>query len=104
MTYRERPLDRDASSLGAAGDRGTSPRPGNPLTRMLRQLGTDSAYAIVGSPIALAGFIVTLPLFALGAATLIILLGSPIMVGPLYAARGFADLERLLLPSVTHRP
>lgn len=103
-THHERPLDRDASSLGAAGDRGTAPRPGNPLTRMLRQLGTDSAYAIVGFPIALASFIVTLPLFALGAGTLIIVLGFPIMVGALYAARGFADLERLRLPSVTHRP
>ncbi|GIH12302.1 histidine kinase [Rugosimonospora africana] len=71
---------------------------------MLRQIGADSAYAIVGFPIALAGFIVTLPLFVLGVGTLITVVGFPIMVGALYAARGFADLERLRLPTVTHRP
>jgi signal transduction histidine kinase len=80
------------------------PRAGNPVTRLLRQLGADSAYVIVGFPIALVGFIVTLPLFLLGVGTLITTLGFPIMVGALFAARGFADLDRLRLPAVTHRP
>jgi signal transduction histidine kinase len=80
------------------------PRTGNPVTRLLRQLGTDSAYVIAGFPIALVGFIVTLPLFVLSIPTMITVVGFPIMVGALFAARGFADLHRLRLPPVTHRP
>jgi signal transduction histidine kinase len=82
----------------------THPRPGNPVGRLVRQVGTDSAYVTFGFPIALVGFIVTLPLFVLGVGTLVTVIGLPIMVGALFAARGFADLERVRLPAVTHRP
>jgi signal transduction histidine kinase len=82
----------------------THPLPGNAVARLVRQVGVDSAYVIVGFPITLVAFIVALPLFLLGVGTLITVVGLPIMVGSLYAARGFADLERLRLPTVTHRP
>jgi hypothetical protein len=36
----------------------THPRPGNPVGRLVRQVGTDSAYVIFGFPIALAAFII----------------------------------------------
>ncbi|GAA5177906.1 sensor histidine kinase [Rugosimonospora acidiphila] len=70
---------------------------------MVRQIGADTAYVIIGFPIALAGLIVTFPLFALGVGTLVTVIGLPIMVAALIVARGFADLERLRLPAVTHR-
>jgi signal transduction histidine kinase len=77
---------------------------GNPVTRMLRQLGADSMYLIVGFPVALVAFILCFTLFWLGVGTAVIVIGIPIMVGSLYLARGFADIERLRIPAVLRRP
>ncbi len=82
----------------------TTPLPGNPATRMLRQLGSDSAYLIIGFPVALVAFVLTFTLFWLGVGTAVIVIGVPILTGSLYLARGFADLERLRLPAVLRRP
>ncbi|HWB37453.1 MAG TPA: sensor domain-containing protein, partial [Rugosimonospora sp.] len=78
--------------------------PGNAFTRMLRQLGADSMYLIVGFPISLVAFILCVTSFWLGVGTAIIVLGIPIMVVSLYLARGFADVERTRLPVVLRRP
>jgi hypothetical protein len=76
--------------------------PGNALTRLVRQVGTDTAYVIVGFPISLVGFVVTLTLFSVGVGTLVTVIGLPVLVGSLFAARAFGDIERLRLPGVTH--
>jgi signal transduction histidine kinase len=76
----------------------------NPIARTFRQLGVDSAYVLVGFPIALVGFIVTFTLFAVGVGMLVTVIGVPILVGAVYAARAFADVERLQLPAVLRRP
>jgi len=70
----------------------------------LRQIGVDSAYVLVGFPVALVAFVVVFALFAVGVGDIITVLGLPVLVGSVYAARGFADLERLRLPGVLHRP
>jgi signal transduction histidine kinase len=82
----------------------TTPLPGNAATRLVRQVGSDSMYLIVGFPVALVAFILSVTLFWLGVGTAIIVVGIPIMVGSLYLSRGFADLERGRLPVVLHRP
>jgi signal transduction histidine kinase len=74
------------------------------ISRTVRQIGTDTAYLILGFPVALAGFIVVVTLFSVGVGLLVTVLGIPIFVGALYAARGFADLQRLALPAVLRRP
>ncbi|GAA5186782.1 hypothetical protein GCM10023322_33780 [Rugosimonospora acidiphila] len=82
----------------------THPRTGSPMTRLIHQLGTDSAYVIVGFPIALVGLIATLPLFVLGVGTIVTVVGFPLIAGALFAARRIADLARLRLRAVTREP
>jgi signal transduction histidine kinase len=72
----------------------------NPVARIFRQVGVDSAYVLVGFPIALVGFVVTITLFAAGVGTLVTTIGVPILAAAVYAARVFADIERLRLPPV----
>jgi signal transduction histidine kinase len=72
--------------------------------RFVRQIGIDSAYLLLGFPLGIAGFTVVLTLFATGAGMLVTVVGIPILVAAFFAARGFADLERLRLPAVLHRP
>jgi signal transduction histidine kinase len=82
----------------------TPPFTGNPVSRMVRQLGADSMYLIVGFPVSLVAFILCFTVFWLGVGTAVIMVGIPILVGSLYLARGFADVERSRIPAVLHRP
>jgi signal transduction histidine kinase len=84
------------------------PRPANgPAMRpagWLSQVGIDSAYVLVGFPIALISFVVTFTLFTLGVGDIITVIGLPVLFAAVHAARAFADLERLRIPAVLHRP
>ncbi|WP_422771970.1 sensor histidine kinase [Plantactinospora sp. WMMC1484] len=71
---------------------------------MLRQLAIDSGYVLVGFPLALASFVVLVTGVALSAGLAVTVTGLPILAGTLYAARGFADIERLQIPSVLRQP
>ncbi|HKT04625.1 MAG TPA: sensor domain-containing protein [Rugosimonospora sp.] len=68
-------------------------RPGSAAGRMLRQTMTDSWYLLVGFPLGVASFTVIVSGLSIGLGSLF-LLGLPIAVATLYAARGFAELER----------
>jgi signal transduction histidine kinase len=70
----------------------------------LRRLGIDSAYVLAGFPLALAAFIVVVPLFALSLGLLPLGIGLFVGAGAVLAARVFADLQRLRLPGVLGRP
>ena len=70
----------------------------------LRQLGIDTGYTLLGFPLATASFIVIVTGLSAGLGTLVIVLGLPILAGTLLAARLFADIERLRIPAVLHRP
>jgi signal transduction histidine kinase len=72
--------------------------------KVLRQVGTDSAYLLVGFPIALVSFVLAVTLLSTGAGMVITIVGIPIMVASIYVARAFADLERLRIPAVLNRP
>lgn len=81
--------------------------PAAPVTqrpRFLRQVARATAYCLVVFPLALAAFVVLVTLFALGVGLAVTFVGLPILVLMLYVARGFADIERLLLRWVLHRP
>jgi hypothetical protein len=70
----------------------------------LRQLGIDTAYTLLGLPLATAGFAVVVAGLSAGFSTLIVVIGVPILAGTLLAARLFADIERLRIPGVLLRP
>jgi signal transduction histidine kinase len=71
---------------------------------ILRQLGVDSAYVLLGFPLALASFVVLIVGLAVGVGLMVTVIGLPILAGTLYVARGWADIERLRIPSVLHQP
>jgi signal transduction histidine kinase len=68
-----------------------------------RQLGVDTAYVLVGFPLAIAAFVVVVTLLAVGAGTLVIWVGLPLLTLTLLVARGFAAVERMRLPAVLRR-
>jgi len=72
--------------------------------KLVRQLGVDSAYLFLGFPIGLVGFVVVITLFSTGAGMLVTIVGIPILVASVYAARVFADLERVRIRPVLNRP
>jgi signal transduction histidine kinase len=68
------------------------------------QLGIDTGYSLIGLPVATVGFSVLITGFATGIGLVVTLIGLPILVATLYAARGFADLHRLAIQRVVRRP
>jgi len=79
------------------------PLPAAPFRRMVRQVGIDTGYVLSALPLAIASFCVLLTGFVTGVSA-IFLIGLPVLAGTLYAARGFADLERLRIAAVLRRP
>jgi signal transduction histidine kinase len=76
----------------------------SPIARTLRQLGTDTAYVLVGFPLGIAAFVIIVTGLSVGGGLLITLLGLPVLVATLFAARGLAELERWRLAPVLRRP
>jgi hypothetical protein len=70
-----------------------TPRRFSPLPR-LRVMAHDAAYLIGGMPIGVATFTLVVTGLALGAGLAITLVGIPILLATLVAARGIAELER----------
>ena len=70
----------------------------------LRQLGIDTAYVLLGSPVAVAAFVVIITGLAVSAGLLVVWVGVPLLTGTLMVARGFATVERAQLPAVLGRP
>jgi signal transduction histidine kinase len=82
----------------------TAPATGSQATGIVRQLGADSGYILLGFPLGLASFVVLIAGLAVGVGLVVTVIGLPIIAGVLYAARGFADIERLRLPAVLRQP
>ncbi|PDP88098.1 histidine kinase [Glycomyces fuscus] len=72
----------------------------NPVARLL----ADTRYTLLGLPTALIAFTVVLTGLAAGAGTAIVMAGLFLMTGTLYAARGFAHVERIRLADLGRRP
>jgi signal transduction histidine kinase len=87
-------VDGMTTATAAAGTTsGTAPT-------ILRRLGVDTAYVLLGFPLAVLSFVVLITGFALGVGLAITVVGLPVLAGTLYAARAFADIERLSLRQV----
>ena len=71
---------------------------------VLRQLGVDTGYTLLGFPLAVVSFSVIVTGLSAGLSTLVIVVGLPILAGTLFIARAFADIERLRIPAVLRRP
>jgi signal transduction histidine kinase len=78
---------------------------GGAFSRMLRQLGIDTAYVLVGFPLSIAAFTIIITGLSLGAGLLITVIGLPVLVATVFVARGLAVLERVRLgPVLRQRP
>src|SRR5215468_10953172 len=77
----------------------------SPAQRMLRQLGHDTVYVLIGFPLAIAAFTIIITGLSAGGGLLVTIIGLPVLVATLYAARGFAHLERARIrPILRRRP
>jgi signal transduction histidine kinase len=74
-----------------------------PALRMLRQLGIDSQYVLLGFPLGIVAFVLCLTGFAVGLGTAIIWIGVVVMTATLMMSRGFAALERARIRPVLRR-
>jgi hypothetical protein len=70
----------------------------------IRQLAGDTGYLLGGFPLAVAGFTVVVTGLSAGVGLLVVAVGVPVLAGTVLAARLFADIERLRIPAVLHRP
>jgi signal transduction histidine kinase len=73
------------------------------IGRTVRQVGVDSAYVLLGLPVAIVAFVIVVTGIALGAGLLITLLGIPVLAATVFAARGLAEVERVRIPPVLRR-
>jgi len=70
------------------------------VTRVARQAAADTIYLLLGFPLATVSFVVIVTGLSVGFGTLFLLFGLPLIVLTLYAARGFAELDRLRMRPV----
>lgn len=70
------------------------------MNDVIRRFGKESAYLLLGFPIALVAFILVVTGLSVGAGLLVTVIGLPILTGTLYAARGFAQVERVQVRSI----
>ena len=68
--------------------------------RLARQVGADTVYLLLGFPLAIVSFGVLVTGLSVGVGSLFLLFGLPLVVLTLYAARAFAELERVRLRPV----
>ncbi|HET6483854.1 MAG TPA: sensor domain-containing protein, partial [Actinoplanes sp.] len=66
----------------------------SPLTRLVRQLGIDTQYVLLGFPIGILTVSLFLTAFFTGIGLVVLWVGIPLLVATLMMARGFATVER----------
>ncbi len=74
-----------------------------PARRLLRQLGIDTQYVLLGFPLGLITLVLCITGFATGVGTAIVWIGLPLLAGSLAMSRGFAHLERVRIGPVLRR-
>ncbi len=75
----------------------------SPALRMLRQLGIDTQYVLLGFPLGIITLVLCLTGFFLGLGLTVIWIGVVVMTVALIMARGFATLERARIRPVLGR-
>ena len=75
----------------------------SPAGRVLRQLGLDTQYILLGFPLGLVTVVLTMTGFFLGLGLTVVWIGLPIVTATVMLARGFATLERTRIAAVLGR-
>jgi signal transduction histidine kinase len=100
MTTAAENATRHATAAGPmAGDGRVTIASGGWADR-LRQLGVDSAYILIGLPLAVVGFVLLVTGISLAGGLLITLVGVPVLALTLTVARGLAEIERIRIAPV----
>ncbi|WP_068927947.1 sensor domain-containing protein [Planobispora rosea] len=73
------------------------------MRSLLHRIGTDTRYLIISFPLAVIAFCLMVVGLTAGVGTVIVWIGVPILAATVMLARGFADLERRMLPEVLGR-
>jgi signal transduction histidine kinase len=81
----------------------TPEAPRSLTVRMLRQLGLDTQYILIGFPLAIITLVLCLVGFFLGVGLAILWAGVPLLMVTIMMARGFATLERARIGPVLGR-
>ena len=89
----------DMTTTTVATDRLEPP----PAARLLRQVGLDTQYVLLGFPLGLFGVIALTTGLSMGFGMIVIWAGIPILFGTLMVARGLATLERVRVSAVLGR-
>ncbi len=74
------------------------------MQTLIRRLGADTRYVLIGLPASIVGFALAVAGLAAGAGTAVLGVGLFVLAGTLLAARMAATVERNLLPDVLGRP
>ncbi|HEY0260383.1 MAG TPA: sensor domain-containing protein [Lacisediminihabitans sp.] len=82
----------DSATLDSVTPPATSARR-NSYGRLWGAVPRELGFLLLGFPLALAGFVVTVTLFSAGTGTLVIFVGFFVIIATLYASRGFGLLE-----------
>lgn len=93
------PSVEDMNTTTAAGENLAPSAAG----RMLRQLGLDTQYVLLGFPLGLVAVVLTMVGFFLGLGLTVVWIGLPIVTTTVLLARGFATLERARIAAVLGR-
>ncbi len=78
--------------------------PRSSFGRMIRQVGADTGYNLIGLVMAVVSFTLMITGIALGVSLALLFVGLPILAFTLIVARGLGDLHRVSLRSVVRRP
>ena len=79
-----------------------SPAP-SPVVRLVRQLGIDTQYVLLGFPLGIITITLFMSMFFTGLGLVVLWVGIPLMVVTLMTARGFAAFERVRIGPVLGR-
>ncbi|MFF3664885.1 sensor histidine kinase [Microtetraspora malaysiensis] len=74
------------------------------MRRTLRRLTADTAYLLIGFPLAVAVFCVLITGISAGLGTAVTLLGIPVLAVTLLGVRTFGDIERVRISGVLGKP
>ncbi|PRY29586.1 signal transduction histidine kinase [Pseudosporangium ferrugineum] len=80
-----------------------APEHRSPAWRILRGIGLDTQFILLGFPLGLITLVLFVTGFAVGLGTVVIWVGVPILLGTLMLARGFAAIERIRIAPVLGR-
>ncbi|GAA3657792.1 hypothetical protein GCM10022224_021290 [Nonomuraea antimicrobica] len=74
------------------------------MTSLRHRLSTDTRYTLLGLPVSIVHFTVSVTGLSAGLGASVVFVGLPLLAGCATVARNLADFERVALPGVLDRP